>query len=305
MRLRGWLLAGFSTVASSLHLSASVLPLSARVPESRHLCRTDPSTIECSSNPDLVVQQAKEIASLRRQLEQLQGERDDQQSARTPKRRGRPPKRAPGTPRTPVYKLYGKLTEGFDAAPIERLIARRVVARLKKHYSEADRLQSRILRMGVKLDDRLRTWSLRRGWKESQEALAAEDAQMGRQQQRLQAEVEEMVKRLFHYWDQDGNGLIDRTEFRLALQILNVPDSSAASYDETFDAWDTDGNGGLNFKEIRSALLELQRAHGPEVLSGADQTAYFLGAEGPVAATVREDFGVERASAAAPRPDDA
>jgi len=244
----------------------------------------------------MVAQQAQEIERLRSMVEELQRERDDQLVASPPQRTGspkrrRPPKRAPGTPRTPVYRLFGALPEGFDSGPIERLIARRVGARLKKHYSEADRLQKRILRMGVRLDDRRRTWSLLPGWEAKQATLADEDSQTWRQQQRLQGELEEKIERLFEYWDQDSNGLIDREEFRLALQILNVP-GGPAMYDETFDKWDADGNGGLNFKEIRAALIELQRAHGLELLREADRTAHFLGAEGAVGDVVRDDFGL-------------
>ena len=62
----------------------------------------------------------------------------------------------------------------------------------------------------------------------------------------------------------------------MVMQVLAIPGGPQV-YDETFDKWDADGNGGLNFKEIRSARVELQRTHGPAVLSAADLTVYFLG----------------------------
>lgn len=75
----------------------------------------------------------------------------------------------------PTFRLYGRLPSGFDRVPVEALIAKRASARLKKHYSEADRLQRRIQRMGVKLDDRRRTWSVIKGWKKMQEKLKEEE----------------------------------------------------------------------------------------------------------------------------------
>jgi len=236
----------------------------------------------------VVAQQAAEIAALRSMVEELKCERQDQQLALgdTPPKRDPPspsppspppPKRAGprGESSTPVeYTLRGSLPPDFDSAPIERLIARRVAARGKKYFSEADRVQKRILRMGVTLDDRGRTWSLRRDWKKRQAALEQEDEQNGRQQQLLKHELEGRIRFLFRYWDADGNGLIDRSEFRLAMQVLATPDS-AIDYDATFDRWDADGNGGLNFKEVRLALLELQKEH-PQLLEDAHLTASLL-----------------------------
>ena len=258
---------------------------------------------------DLVAQQAEEIAALRKMVEDLKAEREVQQVAQTPApaRATQPrPKGHLGTSGVPVYKLYGKLPAGFDAEPIELLIAQRVSARLKRHYSQADRLQKRIGRMGVRLDDRRRTWELQTGWREQLRALEEEDAQSWRQEQKLQADLGKKIERLFAYWDQDGNGLIDREEFRLVLQVLNIP-GGPQSYDETFDSWDTDLNGGLNFTEIREALMELQRSHGPDILSTAGMTVDFLGDDGPVGEQIRADLDAElqaapAASAASARP---
>jgi hypothetical protein len=144
---------------------------------------------------DMVAKQAAEIAELRSQLEAM---KDDlwlaAQSQPAPPTE--PPKKG-GPRKAPVYTLYGSLPPDFDAAPIEALIARRVTARLKKHYSEADRLQTRILRLGVKLDDPRKTWSLTPGWQEKQAALIEEDQQGWRKQQTMQADLEKRIKKLF------------------------------------------------------------------------------------------------------------
>jgi len=67
-----------------------------------------------------------------------------------------------------VYKRFGVVPGDFNAKLVETLIDRRTTARLKRHYSEADRLQRRIQNLGAKLDDRRRTWSVVKGWKKMQ-----------------------------------------------------------------------------------------------------------------------------------------
>jgi hypothetical protein len=106
---------------------------------------------------------------------------------------------------------------------VERLIARRASAKASRKFSEADRLQRRILRMGVRLDDRQRTWSVVPTWQQMQDELREADEQNGRLQQVLQQQLEERIRTLFEYWDSDGNGLIDRAEFRLVMQVLAIP----------------------------------------------------------------------------------
>jgi len=56
------------------------------------------------------------------------------------------------------YSLKGALPEGFDAAAVEALLARRVEAKLIKDYASADALQKEIVDMGVYLNDRERWW---------------------------------------------------------------------------------------------------------------------------------------------------
>ena len=111
------LLVGAWAVVASTALQTSV-SLHTRVTRA-FTCRAAAAT--SSEASDIVAQQAAEIAALKKQVAELQRERDDQQVARTPARRGRPPKRAAGSRRTPQYKLWGKLPEGFDAAPCAEL----------------------------------------------------------------------------------------------------------------------------------------------------------------------------------------
>ena len=278
MKSRLLLLGCFATAATGYSAAASFAFTTARR-------TTTPSCTAGKEDPDsdsqplpwtssIVEQQANEIAELRRQVAALQADKNDRPIAMQGKRKPRPRNPSKSPAKGPMYRLHGELPSGFDAGPIEQLIERRVSARLKKHFSEADRLQTRVQRMGVKLDDRRRTWSLEPNWHEKQAELAEADEIVGRQQQVLQHEVEKRIKQMFAYWDEDGNGLIDRKEFRLAMQILAIP-GGPKKYDATFDAWDSDGNGGLNFKEIRQALLDLQFEQ-PELLDAAHETVVLL-----------------------------
>ena len=141
---------------------------------------------------------------------ELRREREDQVTSETPTEPAMRPRRKGQPMRS--YKLFGTLPPGFDPAPVERLIARRISARARKHYSEADRLQRRVLRMGVRLDDRRRTWSLQPGWQRRQEQLAADDERSLEEQRRLEGELDVRIRRFFDFLDVDASGEIDRTE---------------------------------------------------------------------------------------------
>lgn len=76
---------------------------------------------------------------------------------------------ANGAAAKPVgYTRFGSIPPDFDSRVVENLIAKRLKARLNRQFSEADRLQKQIQRLGIKLDDRRRTWSLLKGWKAMQ-----------------------------------------------------------------------------------------------------------------------------------------
>jgi len=250
--------------------SASIAPSSLR-PRSIAVCQ-----VNDGKNVDLtavVLEQAAQIAELRKEVESMRQE----QSLYSPEdadgiwrdQLDRPPVPEIVRPsKKPVYKLYGRLPRRFDSREeIESLIDRRVSARLKKHYSQADRLQKRIMRMGVRLDDRRRTWSLQKDWEKMLGNLQEEDQQSWRKQQDLQKEVEQRMRELFSYWDQNGNGLIDRGEFSLVMQVLGITGTEEV-IDATFAKWDVDQSGELDFKEVRAALNALQEAGTPLELLG-------------------------------------
>jgi len=235
--------------------AASLLPkpLGLRAARPLRQARMPPAIAGQEDLADIVAEQAKQIAELQKKLNDMQQALFD---VRRPP--SAPMSRKRAGPRNTVYRLYGSLPDGFDAsADVERLIARRVVARLKKNYSEADRLLKRLLRMGIKLDDRRRTWSVTPGWRKKMEELEEEDQQHRLQQEATQQELEKSIEDIFNYWDKDGNGVVDRQEFRLAMKLLGIA-GTEETYDELFSEWDEDGNGTLNFNEIRGALVALQ-----------------------------------------------
>eukprot|EP00908_Phaeocystis_cordata_P014396 Transcript_25495.p1 GENE.Transcript_25495~~Transcript_25495.p1 ORF type:complete len:636 (+),score=211.77 Transcript_25495:3-1910(+) len=58
---------------------------------------------------------------------------------------------------------------------------------------------------------------------------------------------------VFHEWDEDGSGTIDRREFRRALPLLGIHlDKQTA--DALFDSFDIDGDGELDFRELHKRL---------------------------------------------------
>jgi hypothetical protein len=60
---------------------------------------------------------------------------------------------------------------------------------------------------------------------------------------------------LFREWDDDGNGTIDRHEFRHALKALGV-NASKADVDELFASFDHDQSGALGFEEVNKMLRQ-------------------------------------------------
>jgi len=58
------------------------------------------------------------------------------------------------------YSLKGKVPEGFDGAAAEALVTERTAAKIARNFDKADELQVQIVAMGVRLDDRRRTWSV-------------------------------------------------------------------------------------------------------------------------------------------------
>ena len=58
------------------------------------------------------------------------------------------------------YAQYGPLPKGFDAEAARDLVNARVTAKETRDFTQADALQQELLSMGVRLDDRWRTWSV-------------------------------------------------------------------------------------------------------------------------------------------------
>ena len=58
---------------------------------------------------------------------------------------------------------------------------------------------------------------------------------------------------LFRDWDDDGNGMIEKSEFRQALSHLGL-EARVEQYDALFDSFDADGSGTIEFTELNAQL---------------------------------------------------
>jgi len=58
---------------------------------------------------------------------------------------------------------------------------------------------------------------------------------------------------LFRDWDSDGNGMLDKGEFRDALRRMELYVEDTAA-DEIFDGWDLKGEGELSLQQMQSIL---------------------------------------------------
>ncbi len=57
------------------------------------------------------------------------------------------------------------------------------------------------------------------------------------------------IRREFDYFDKDGSGQLDKSEFRQLFAIL-APDSKRKEADEGFAAIDEDSSGSIEFDEF-------------------------------------------------------
>jgi len=58
---------------------------------------------------------------------------------------------------------------------------------------------------------------------------------------------------LFRDWDSDGNGMLDKGEFRSALKRMELYVENSAA-DAIFDTWDAKGEGELSLQQLQSIL---------------------------------------------------
>lgn len=56
-----------------------------------------------------------------------------------------------------------------------------------------------------------------------------------------------------HRWDEDGDGLVSKPEFRRALPMLGLH-ATAEAIDGLFDTFDRDGGGQIDFRELNRHL---------------------------------------------------
>ena len=63
---------------------------------------------------------------------------------------------------------------------------------------------------------------------------------------------------LFKDWDDDGNGQIDKKEFRKAIASLGVA-APRAEVDALFDTFDGDRSGEIDYKEVQKALAPMRK----------------------------------------------
>jgi len=79
---------------------------------------------------------------------------------------------------------------------------------------------------------------------------------------------EERVLELFREWDQDDDGVINRSEFRLALPLLGLIIGSREESDRLFDFFDANKDGSISFEEFHQILRkdESRKAQAGEVI---------------------------------------
>ena len=75
---------------------------------------------------------------------------------------------------------------------------------------------------------------------------------------------------LFKEWDEDGDGVVTKKEFRRAVPMLGLdPVPSKADIDALFDQWDPDGSGNIDFKELNKILRKSAEGLDPSLQAGA------------------------------------
>jgi len=68
---------------------------------------------------------------------------------------------------------------------------------------------------------------------------------------------------LFREWDEDGDGTVDRQEFRRAMPMLGLH-AAREHIDALFDSFDSDGSGSIGFRELNRLLRRDVKTEGPK-----------------------------------------
>jgi len=76
------------------------------------------------------------------------------------------------------------------------------------------------------------------------------------------------LESVFEAWDQNGNGSVDRMEFRHAMRALGFRASACDATEEQVDGWidelfrefDDDGGGTVNYRELEKKLAKIKGA---------------------------------------------
>ena len=63
---------------------------------------------------------------------------------------------------------------------------------------------------------------------------------------------------LFREWDEDGNGAVDRKEFRMAVAALGY-DAPKKDLDAFFDTFDVSGDGEIEYNELKKGLAKAMK----------------------------------------------
>ena len=97
--------------------------------------------------------------------------------------------------------------------------------------------------------------------------LNPEDGDVQEQLRQILIDNAVRVIDLFRDWDDDGNGKVDKKEFRKAMKALGL-DVPRKEVDGLFDTFDPDGGGSIEYNELNKALKR-KVALDPSMQAGA------------------------------------
>ena len=97
--------------------------------------------------------------------------------------------------------------------------------------------------------------------------LNPEDGDVQEQLRQILIDNAVRVIDLFRDWDDDGNGKVDKKEFRKAMKALGL-DVPRKEVDRLFDSFDPDGGGSIEYNELNKALKR-KVALDPSMQAGA------------------------------------